>query len=171
MLSSDGEVVEPRPRPTRHPCGDLSPSNPDRDPSPNRALHGLRSSCRFISFTGDHARNIYPVGKAFKLVCHQSNFRTLTRYTPAAHCGRHAGQWPTREECASAAHSKPLSRTTCHGAASAAAIPAIGSPPAQHLAVEEATAAALAATTTVQHKEGRAIESAARVDGAAALFC
>ena len=70
----------------------VHPTNPDRDPSPNRALHGLRSSCRFISFTGDHARNIYPVGKAFKLVCHQSNFRTLTRYTPGAHYGRHAGQ-------------------------------------------------------------------------------
>ena len=64
--------------------------------------------------------------------------RTLTRYTPAAHCGRHAGQWPTREECASPAHSKPLSRTTCHGAASAAAIPAIDSPPARHLAVQQA---------------------------------
>ena len=51
---------------------------------------------------------------------------------------RDAGQWPTREECASAAHSKPLSRTTCHGAASAAAIPAIGSPPARHLAVQQA---------------------------------
>ena len=72
------------------------------------------------------------------MVCYQSNFRTLARYTPAAHCGRHAGQWPTRKECASAAHSKPLSRTTCHGAASAAAIPAIGSPPARHLAVQQA---------------------------------
>jgi hypothetical protein len=97
------------------------------------------------------------------LVCHQSNFRTLTRYTPAAHCGRHAGQWPTRDECASEAHSKPLSRTTCQGAVSAAAIPAIGSPPARHLAVEEATAAALAATTTVQHKEEVAKSSLPRV--------
>ena len=59
---------------------------------PNRALHGLRSSCRFIFFTGDHARNICAVIKAFKLVCHQSKFRTLPRYTPAAHYGRHAGQ-------------------------------------------------------------------------------
>jgi hypothetical protein len=40
---------------------------------------------------------------------------------------RHAGLWPTAEECASAAHSTALSRTTYHGAASAAAIPAIGS--------------------------------------------
>jgi len=35
-------------------------------------------------------------------------------------------------------HSTPLSRTTCHGAASAAAIPTIGSPPARHLAVQQA---------------------------------
>ena len=97
--------------------------------------------------------------------------RTLTRYTPAAHCGRHAGQWPTREECASAAHSTALSRTTSHGAASAAAISAIDSPPARHLAAQQATAAALVAMTTVQHKDSREIESSARVDGAAALSC
>ena len=51
---------------------------------------------------------------------------------------RHAGLWPTAEECASAAHSTALSRTTCHGAASAAAFPPIGSPPVRHVAAQQA---------------------------------
>ena len=51
---------------------------------------------------------------------------------------RHAGLWPTAEECASAAHSMALSRTTCHGAASAAAFPPIGSPPVRHVAAQQA---------------------------------
>ena len=83
---------------------------------------------------------------------------------------RHAGLWPTAEEFASAAHSMALSRTNCHGAASAAAFPPIGSPSARHVASEQATAAALVATTTVQHKYCRDIESAACVEGAAVLF-
>ena len=75
--------MDPRPRPARHPwpCARADTVDGDRQSSIRAASRPGRTSSRFIFFTGDRARNICAVSKAFKLVCHQSIFRTLTRYS------------------------------------------------------------------------------------------
>ena len=106
---------------------------------------------------------------AFKLICHQSIFCTLTRYTLKAPNGCPMGGRSNSDFRASSVHILPRLSTASRSAASAAAFPAIGSPPARHLAVELATAAALVAGARASgpHQKNAPLQHTAHPSGAA----
>lgn len=106
---------------------------------------------------------------AFKLICHQSIFCTLTRYTLKAPNGCPMGGRSNSDFRVSSVHILPHLSTASRSAASAAAFPATGSPPARHLAVELATAAALVAGARASgpHQKNAPLQHTAHPSGAA----
>ena len=96
----------------------------------------------------------------------------MALYTVGPHCTQlsqhrlHAGE-ETRVRTSSLLHSTPRPSTGSRSEATAAAFPATGSPPPRHCC--RLLQLSLVARTTRQQEEDRAIESAARVDGEAAL--
>ena len=109
---------------------------------------------------------------AFKLICHHSIFCTLTRYTLKAPNGCPMGGRSNSDFRASSVHILPHLSTASRSVASAAAFPAIGSPPARHLAVELATAAGLvaAARASGPHQKNAPLQHTAHPSGAASAI-
>ena len=109
---------------------------------------------------------------AFKLICHHSIFCTLTRYTLKAPNGCPMGGRSNSDFRASSVHILPHLSTASRSVASAAAFPAIGSPPARHLAMELATAAALvaAARASGPHQKNAPLQHTAHPSGAASAI-